>query len=230
MPAPKSLDEMWRAVRADITLVRQQMRKVLANSGLSVPEPNVVQVDGSLVVQSGDAKSGNYVPGATGWHLPASGAAEFTDVVILGVAVGTDAPVKIDVARLYAEAFSLTTSYGQKDSTSLTVPTGCTRLWAILSASMYAVNQNTTGGSDTNGGDAIYVRATIQSNDTGGSPIGLTGYNGFTTTTSNDTFQLTGLTPGGTVSFGVEGKSGYQSIPAYVDNWIKATATLIWLR
>jgi hypothetical protein len=232
-----ALPEPWKSLREKIEAITERVKKLenaasnkFSGTGLSVPSDGVTQVDGSLVVQSGDARSGNYVAGSTGWHLPASGAAEFTDIVILGVAVGSDAPVKIQVSRLYAEAFSLTTSYSQKDSTSLTVPTGCTRLLAILSASMYVVNQNTTGGSDTNGGDAIYVRATIQSSNTGGSPIGLTGYNGFTTTTSNDTFQLTGLNPGDTVSFGVEGKSGYQSIPAYVDNWIKATATLVWLR
>ena len=211
-------------------LRRLENKSPFSGTGMSVPADGTTQVDGRLVVQSGEAQSGDYASGSAGWHLGSDGTAEFTDIVILGVSVGDDAPVEIGVARLYAEAFSLATSYAQKASTSLTVPAGCTRLLAILNGTMYAVNQNTTGGSDTNGGDAIYVRATIQSNNTGGSPHGLTGWNGFTTATSNDTFQLTGLTPGGTVAFGVEGKCGYQPIPSYADNWIKATATLVWLR
>jgi hypothetical protein len=230
VPAPKDYDALWREVKDTLADLRRFKRNPFSNTGLSTPEPDVVQVDGALVVQGGDARSGNYAAGVAGWHLPASGAAEFTDIIINGVSVGDDAPVEIGIARLYAEAFSLATSYGQKASSSLTVPAGCTRLLAILNGTMYCVNQNTTGGSDTTGGDAIYVRATIQGNNTGGSPHGLTGFNGFTTATSNDTFQLTGLTPGGTVAFGVEGKSGYQAIPSYVDNWIKATATLVWLR
>lgn len=229
MPAPKDVVDLIADLRRDIDELKRN-RGRLTGSGMSVPAAGVTQVDGSLVVQGGDARSGNYEPATAGWHLPSSGAAEFTDIILNGVSVGDDAPVEIGIARLYAEAFSLATSYAQKASASLTVPVGCTRLLAILNGTMYCVNQNTTGGSDTNGGDAIYVRATIQGNNTGGSPHGLTGYNGFTTATSNDTFQLTGLTPGGIVGFGVEGKSGYQAIPSYVDNWIKATATLVWLR
>ena len=95
---------------------------------------------------------------------------------------------------------------------------------------MYVVNQNTTGGSDGNGGDAIYVRGTVAGNNTGGFPQPLSGFNGFTSTNSFDSFPLTGLTPGSTLTFGVQGQTGYQSIGAYVDNTIKAVGTFTWLR
>ena len=39
-------------------------------------------VDGSLTIGSGEAKSGNYATGASGWHLGGDGKAEFKDVTL----------------------------------------------------------------------------------------------------------------------------------------------------
>lgn len=220
-----ALPEPWKSLRAELEKMREQIRALYNRSPFFGT--------GMHANGNGGIDSDNFAAGVSGYSFKSDGNAEFNDLTLRGGIIGNDAltdPIEPQVARLYAENFSLTTSYGQKASTSLTVPSGCTRLLAVVRASMYVVNANTTGGSDGAGGDATYVRATLAGGNTGGSPIGLSGSNGFTTTTSDDSFDLTGLTPGGTVSFTVEGKSGYQSIPAYVDNWVKAVATLIWLR
>lgn len=225
------LPEPKRTLSGEIRKDRLKARRMLNSSpffGTGI-HPTA---GGGMESDSFDGDLATNDAGTTGWAFNDQKVA-LGEVILRPGSVSNDAlanPVIPQVARLYTEGFSLTTSYASKDSASITVPDGCTRLLAVVSASMYCVNQNTTGGSDGSGGDAIYVRATLAGSNTGGSPVGLSGSNGFTTTTSSDSFQLTGLTPGGTVAFGVEGKSGYQSIPSYVDNWVKAVATLIWLR
>lgn len=206
MPAPKDFGEMWAWLLREIRSLRQAMNHLLDNSGIHLTAPGQFEIDGTVTVTGDFIAEGKISNDA------------LTD------------PVIPQVARLSASGFSLTTTHVDQDSVSLTVPDECTRLLASVQGRMYVVNSNTTGGADGTGTEAIYVRLTVGVNQSTATPTGVSGSFGFASTTGQDAFLLSGLTPGGSVTFAVAGKCGYSSIPAYVDNYIIATATLIWLR
>lgn len=217
--------EPWKSLAARIYKIEEMLRGAVNRSPFF----------GTGMHANGDGgiDSDNFVAGTSGYSFKADGNAEFNDLTLRGGIIGNDAlaePVVPQVARLSASGFSLTTTHVNKDSASLTVPSGCTRLLASVQGRLYVVNSNTTGGADGTGTEAIYVRLTVGANQSTATPTGVSGSFGFASTTGQDAFLLTGLTPGESVTFAVAGKCGYSSIPAYVDNYIIATATLIWLR
>jgi hypothetical protein len=232
VPAPKDYDALWREVRDGLAQLRRFMRNPFANTSLSAPEPGVLNVDGILQGSGFDGDLATDNVGTTGWAMSADKVA-LPEVLLRPGSIGNDIlanPVVPGIARLSASGFSLTTSYVNKDSVSLTVPDGCTRLLVALSGHLYVVNQNTTGGADGTGTEAIYIRLSIGTQNSTSTPTGVSGNFGFATSNGGDAFILTGLTPGDTLTFAVAGKCGYVSIPAYVDNYIVATASLTWLR
>lgn len=205
------MPDPWKSLRTELEKLRERIRRLenaspFSGTGLSIPADGTTQVTGNLLVTGDFTAEGKVSNDA------------LTD------------PVIPQVARLSASAFSLTTTYADKDTASLTVPEGCTRLLASVQGRLYVVNTNTTGGADGTGTEAIYVRLTVGTNQSTATPTGVSGSNGFASTTGQDAFLLTGLAAGDPVTFAVGGKCGYSSIPTYADNYIIATATLIWLR
>jgi hypothetical protein len=178
----------------------------------------------------GGIDSDNYVAGVSGYSFGADGNAEFNDVTLRGALVGLDTPVQQKTYKAAASAFSLALAWAEKAGVTVTVPDGCTRASVALSGRMYAINSRTTGGSDGTGADALFVRVGVAGNFSAATPTGISGSNGFATTTTDDAFDLTGLTPGGTVRVSVEGSSGYQSLAAQADNYINVVASITWLR
>jgi hypothetical protein len=92
------------------------------------------------------------------------------------------------------------------------------------------INPRTTGGADGAGTDAIFVSVKLGATASTATPTGVSGSNGFATTTCDESFNLAGLTPGSTIRLGVHGCSGYQSLAAHPDNRASYSATLVWLR
>jgi hypothetical protein len=197
---------------------RQASASRLVRSGLSVPEEGVTAVDGDL-------QSESFVAGSSGWRMRADGSAEFN-----GVLMGQDTPVQQSAPRTSANGFSLSTTYATLASVNVTVPQGCTRAFAAVFGRMYVLNPNTSGGGDGTGQDAIYVKAGFGGSLTTATPTGISGFGGFATTTGFDAFELDGLTPGGSVSLIVQGRSGYQPIASNADNYINSVAAVTWLR
>lgn len=139
-------------------------------------------------------------------------------------------PVVPNVARTSSSGFGLTTGVVEKAGLDLTVPSGCTRLLAVVSGRVYTVNANTTGGGDGAGLDAVYVLVALGSQSSVASPVGVSGNNGFATATSSEAFVLTGLTPGATIRLGVHAASAYKTVPANPDSYASVNAALTWLR
>ena len=134
------------------------------------------------------------------------------------------------VARCEAGGFAVTTSPTTQASVTVTVPQGCTSGQVTAFGRFYAVNQNTTGGSDTTGSDAIYVKVGIGTALSLATPTGISGGNGYATTVGFDVFELFGLTEGDTLTFTVKVSSGIQALPAYADNYVSGIAAITWLR
>lgn len=141
-------------------------------------------------------------------------------------------PVVPGIAREVATNFALTAgTLVEKAGTDLVVPDGCTRLLCTATGRLYAVNTHTTGGADGTGTDALYVALKLGTGSaTLATPTGISGNGGFATTTTAESYSLSGLTPGSTLRLGVYGACGYVNFAANVDNRVSYAATLIWLR
>ena len=132
MPAPQDFEKMIRELKARIAKLEQ--RRPLSNTGLSCPSPGVTQVKGNLWVTGDFTADGK---------------------------ISNDAltnPVLPQAVFANATGFTLTTTLNVKVSVDVLVPAGYTRLAALATGAVYAVNPNTTGGSNGAGGDAISAR------------------------------------------------------------------------
>jgi len=228
-----------------IGLVEQ--RSAFANSGMSVPGPGVVQVDGNLnvvgslgvhgpttidgtTVVSGTAglASSNYSPGVAGWKFDGTSLEANTGVVGDGALAN---PITPD--RIYAAATNFAAPFGswnQVASTTVAVPAGRTRLVAIVEGYTFIRNMNTTGGSDALGGDLTYAYIGFGGQNTASVGWPLSGNGGFTGATASGVFVYTGLTPGAVLTLGLNASTGYQTIPASTYTRGDVSAGLFWLR
>ena len=141
-------------------------------------------------------------------------------------------PVVADIVNLTNTGFTVPANptWGNAVSTTITVPPGCTQLLATCTAEAYAINPNTTGGSNGTGGDILDCRVLLNGSASAGYGIGLSGSNGFTSSSSSGSFHFSGLTPGATLSIATQVLAVYQAFGSNVDNKATINATLIWLR
>jgi hypothetical protein len=153
--------------------------------------------------------------------------------------IGNDAltdPVVPGVVNVTAQNFTLapggSAALAEKVGANLVVPDGCTRLLANVQVSVYAVNPNSTGGSNGAGGDAYYAAARLGSTSSwsDASPFGVSGSGGFATASESQAYELSDLTPGDTIRLSGGGASGFQSIAATANNRATISAVLLWLR
>jgi len=207
---PSLLDYLTEQKR---NALRQASSSAFALSGTSVTAEGVVTVDGELDV------TGAMVVGGT-LSLPAG---------IIDNAALTS-PVVLGVVSLTNTGFAVTTSWSDAAATTITVPPGCTQLLATCSAEVYAINPNTTGGSNGTGGDFLDVRVLLNGSGSAGFAIGLSGSNGFTSSSSSGSFVFSGLTPGATLAISAQSLAGWQALGSNVVNKANINATLVWLR
>lgn len=233
MPSPKEFEGYIRDLRAGLQQIRTFLRNPFANTGLSVPGPGVVQVDGALVVQGGEARSGNYTAGSTGWRLRPDGTIEMNDAQIRGGIIGNDAltsPTKSEAIYASTTNFSLTTTPTNKLTKTLTVPTGFTSAAITVTARVFIFNPNTTGGYDGAGGDYLYGAANIAGLNGWSLPLAVSGSSGSGTNISTFSTVLTGLTPGGSVLVQAEAQTAFASVAADPGNTAELSGMVTWYR
>ena len=138
--------------------------------------------------------------------------------------------VASDIVNTTNTGFAVTTAWSDAAATTITVPTGFTQLLATCSAEVFAVNPNTTGGSNGTGGDALDCHVLLNGSTSAGFAWGMSGSNGFTSASSSGSFKFTGLTPGATLQISTQVLALYQALGSNVANKATINATLIWLR
>jgi hypothetical protein len=227
-------------VEGRISFILEKLNNVLANTGLSVPSPNVTQVDGSLnvvgnlnvsgastVSGTNGIQSSNYVAGTSGWKFNGTSLEANTGVIGNGALAN---PVTGGATWASSTGFALSTTLTELAGINITVPAGFSQAFGTIGAYVFAYNHNTTGGSNGSGGDAIYAQAQISTSQSRANPIGVSGSGGFATSSSGTGYALTGLTPGSTIRLSVYGSSAYAAMASDASNYANAFASVIWLR
>lgn len=225
--------EPWKTLRDEIRKIQDQIRRMQAASpffgtGFHPTAANGIESDDF----DGDLDAGD--AGSKGWAFNSARAA-IGELFLRPGSLSNDyltSPVVPGVARNAATGFSLTAgTLVEKVALDLIVPDGTTRLLCTAAARLYALNPNTTGGSNGSGGDALYVSIRLGSSTaTVATPTGLSGSGGFATTSTDESYSLTGLIPGSTLRLSVLCASGYANLAANTDNRASFSATLLWLR
>ena len=149
-PDGSGLIRWMKGGESQLSFLRERLNRPLANTGMSVPGPGVTQVDGSLVVQGGDAKSGNFATGSTGWHLDHTGNAEFNDLTLRGGIIGNDAltnpVIPQSVWKGTTADFSLNTGWTALTAQTQSAPSGASSV--IVHGFVRLVATNTTASKD----------------------------------------------------------------------------------
>jgi hypothetical protein len=232
LPQPwKSLADRIYKLEELVKRLQQSFSSFLTGMGLSVPASGVTQVDGSLVVQNGEAKSGNYVPATSGWHLGSDGKAEFKDITLYDLPDSMLAnPTSPQAIYDYVQNFGLTTTLTNIRTTLITIPDGFTKAAVTITVRVYAINPNTTGGYDTHGGDYLYGQANINGYNGFALPLAVSGSSGSGTNISPFSTVLTGLTPGGTISLQIAAAVNFAAWAAQTQNTAEISGSVQWYR
>lgn len=232
------------ALKARLAIVEQ--RSPLANTGMSVPGPGTTQVDGSLdivgnldvtgaatisgpttVSGTNGIKSSNYVAGSAGWKFDGT-SLEVSDGVVRNGALAN--PVSPNVANATGSNFALTTTFAEVAGMNVTVPVGYSQLLATVTGFAYALNPNTTGGSNTLGGDILWTYVGLGNQGSYVYGWGMSGNGGFTSSGAAVSLIYSGLTSGQTLRLATQAASGYQAIAANTSNKASVSATLLFLK
>ena len=221
----------WQGLRAELERLKADVKRLLNRSPFF----------GTGVHPNGNdgLDSDNYSTGVSGFSLNgATGNVEFNSMTLRGGIIGNDAlanPVDGKVGNVSASGFALTAgAFTELAGQNIVVPAGFTQALATAGATVFAYNPNTTGGSNTTGGDAIYCYAQVTTPagavGSHANPVGVTGLGGYATSFSSAGFELNNLTPGSTLRLSVYGCSAYQGLAANPDNYANAYASVVWLR
>lgn len=235
-PDPRQLELANEVARLRKDLDELRLRSEWTGSGSRPNGAGGVVVDGELIVDGGEARSGNYVGGTSGWHLSGDGKAEFKDVILYDIPNSMLAnPVDGKVGNVSATGFSLGSgALVELAFQNVIVPAGFTQALVTAGGSVFSYNPNTAGGSNGAGGDAVYCM--VQITTTAGAqasrlnPVGVSGSGGYATSFSGAGFNLTALAGGDTIRLSVYGCSAYQALGANPDNYANAYATVMFLR
>jgi hypothetical protein len=225
-----AVSDPWFDLRKRLKGIDEQIRRLrntspFAGTGFTVAADGVTQVNGSLVVQSGETKSGNFAAGSTGWHLDHTGNAEFNDLTLRGGIIGNSAltnPVSTGQAFVGTSGFGLSVAGAWLLTRTATVPTGFDTCTVSAFGRVAAINSTGTG-------DGLY--STLDVNGSGGNqfstyvPAGQasTSTVGFSTT-------LTGLTAGASVVTRLFASTGIASWAANGANGADLSVTYLWTR
>lgn len=172
-------------------------------------------------------------PGSQGNYFGGDGLVA-NNIYLRPGSVGNDkltTPVVPGVINSIATNFAVShTAWTNTVSFNATVPAGCTQLLALATGMVYAVNPNTTGGSNGTGGDVLECRIGIGGTFGMAAGVSISGSNGQTSCPAAYAQLLTGLTPGGTVTLVTQSLTGFQAFAANSNNQANLCATLTWLR
>lgn len=211
-----------RTLRSELLEQRRQMKVLgaaskLARSGLSVPEEDVTQVDGSLNVV-GD--------------LNVSGAAEITGTLSLPAGIidneALAKPVVPQTVWERASGFSVAVPWSTVITKTVTVPDGFTTLDVEASARVTAFYNNPGTGS---GVDYLYALLYVGADDSEFYPVAVTDNGGSGTNHVFRNTVLTGLTAGASVTLELQASTGFNTWAGpYLDNVAQLGASLRWTR
>lgn len=198
--------------------VCKMIKDEIAQYSRSLP----VQTDANGVIivnENTGIQSSNYVAGTSGWRL--NGTQIETHTSIAGF-------VNNVTVSCSARNFALTTTMATLASGTITVPAGYTQCDVVLLGQLYAQDPNTTGGSNTTGGDYIYCQATFNGYSSVSYPFGVTGNGGAVTADSFGSKNFTGLTPGSSIAYNVRGQTAYAGFAAATGNSAQMTCAILW--
>jgi len=201
------------------TAQRQQQSSAFNLSGTSVVAENVTEVDGTLNVVG---------------NLNVSGPAVITGTLSLPAGIiNNDALANPTMGqKVYASAqnFAPSTTLTTVLTTTITVPAGFTTADVDVIARVYAINPNTTGGSNGAGADYLNVRPSIASFDGFGLQLATGGSNGSNINVAPVATVLTGLTPGGTFNVTAKVVTMFLAWGANTDNTVILSGLISWGR
>jgi hypothetical protein len=138
----------------------------------------------------------------------------------------------VSPATIYGSAtnFALTTTLTTLKTITLTVPTGYTTAQITATGSVYAINPNTTGGSNGAGGDYLIAETHIGAYWGYGLPLTTVGLGSSNVNRAPFVVTLTGLTAGGTIDVAVKGGTSFLTWAANTLNTVELTGSVLWLR
>lgn len=220
------MPEPWKTLSSEFAKVRERLRQLENRSpffGTGI-HPNGNQ----------GLDSDNFVAGVSGYSFQGdTGNAEFNDLTLRGGIIGNDAlttPTAPGVVWATASNFAVSTSYTTLITRTVTVPPGFTSAAVSLTGRVFAIDPNTTGGSNGSGADYLYALTTIAGIDGNGLPIPLGGYNGSIINACPLSTILTGLTPGGTFTVSLSAASSFQAFAADASNTADLGGSILWFR
>ena len=243
-----ALPDPWKSLRAALEKLSERVKKIentspFSGTGMSIPEAGVTQVegqlnligdmsvDGQIVVGEGDVHSADYVPGTSGWATKGDGTAEFKDITLYDLPNSMLAsPTKPEGIYDGASGFAISTTNANKLTTTLTVPDGFTAAAITVTARVFVINPNSTGGYDGAGGEYVYGEANIAGFNGYAFGLGVSGNNGSGTNVSTFSAVLTGLTPGGSVLVQAAARTAFATIAASPNNIAELSGIATWYR
>ncbi|MGZ4556651.1 MAG: hypothetical protein ACXVXZ_13055 [Mycobacteriaceae bacterium] len=214
-------------MREDIKRLQQSFSSFLSGMGLSVPASGVAQVDGSLVVQNGEAKSGNYASGSAGWHLGNDGNAEFNALTLRAGIVGNGAltnPVTFDGNGGATTNFAIPTTSSVVNSVTNVVPAGITKMASFVTGSI-------SGFNGTAAADYLFASCAITGNGTtylGNSLYDLAAAGAGVEVSCAKYGILTGLTPGTSVVHDLRARAQTATWPASTATVADLQVLILW--
>jgi len=200
-------------------MVRVAQSSSFNRSGLAPTAEGVTTVDGELDVTGTLDVTGNTVIGGT-LSLPAG--------IINNDALTS--PVVPLVVYGMSTSFGLTTSWVTQCSTTITVPAGFTSCVVSVSARGFATNPNTTGGSNSAGGDFFYVRAVIGGSHGIGFPTRVLGSGDSVSVVGPFSCVISGLTSGGTFTVTCDVTTMFLSWATNTNNTAEVSGSILWFR
>lgn len=210
---PGGFEKWAKGLESKIAFIMERLNNVFANTGLSVPGPGVVQVDGALNVNGPMAVTGTL-------SLPAG--------IINNAALAN--PVSALAVYDYVQNFALSTTLTNIRTLLVTVPAGFTKAAVSITVRVFAYNPNTTGGYNGAGGDYLSGQANINGLNGFALPLAVSGSNGSGTNISPFSTVLTGLTGGGTISLQIAAATNYASWAANTNNTAEISGSVQWYR
>jgi hypothetical protein len=138
----------------------------------------------------------------------------------------------VNPGTIYGAAtnFALTTTLTTLKTITLTVPTGYTTAQINATGRVYAINPNTTGGSNSAGGDYLIAETHIGAYWGYGLPLTTVGLGSSNVNVAPFSVTLTGLTAGGTINVAVKGGTSFLTWAANAGHTAELTGSVLWLR
>jgi len=245
---PNGIRKLLDKIAALERQIRESTSNLLGTAGIRLTQLGMF-IDSSLTVGGSlDVTGPMVVDGSETVNGPLAvhGTADFDGATSIGgtlTVVGTlslpagiinndalTSPVASQVIYGMSTSFGLTTSWVTQCSTTITVPAGFTSCVVSVSARGFATNPNTTGGSNSAGGDFFYVRAVIGGSHGIGFPTRVLGSGDSVSVVGPFSCVISGLTSGGTFTVTCDVTTMFLSWATNANNTAEVSGSILWFR